>query len=359
MKRAVCRPPVTPPPSRPRVIADGWYSWVGADDGPDAWTALTTLLARLPGPLARWLVAAGWRRGLILAGLAGWADAVAVNRYDPGWRTLLLLRALLGRRRKLVVLQFFDHPPRGRAGRMISRLEGWALGRSLAVAQVLTSAERAAYPVRFGLEPDRFALIPFAARVAAPGTPAPRARVSGPVLAAGRAHCDWETLFAAASGRGWELEVVCAAADRARVEALNAETRSGARISVELDAEAMRALLERAAISVIAVTDGLVGRGHIRLAAATDAGAAIVASDVTGLEGYVTAGVTAELVPPGDPIALRRAVEGLLAAPDRRAALAAAAFAAAESWTGARYVAALQALASAAASTAASTAADG
>ncbi|WP_249009126.1 glycosyltransferase [Conexibacter sp. DBS9H8] len=356
MTGPVCRPLFTPSlPRRPRVIADGWYSWVGQPDGPHPWTALTAVLARLPEPVARWLPAAGWRRGLVLAGLSGWADAVAVNRYDPGWRTLLISRALLGRRRKLVVLQFFDHPPRGWTGRLIARVESWALGRSLAVAQVLTPAERAVYPSRFGLEPDRFVLIPFAARVSEVGTPPPRPRAAGPVLAAGRAHCDWETLFAAAAGRGWDLEVVVGAADRVRVEALNAQTRAGAHISVELDADTVSALLDRATISVIAVTDGLVGRGHIRLAAATDAGAAIVASDVRSLEGYVRAGVTAELVPPGDPLALRQAVEGLLAAPERRAALAGAAFAAAEVWTGARYVAALQALASAAATTAVAT----
>jgi glycosyltransferase involved in cell wall biosynthesis len=88
----------------------------------------------------------------------------------------------------------------------------------------------------------------------------------------------------------------------------------------------------------------------VRLAEATDAGAAIVASDVEGLRGYVQADRTGVLVPPGDPAALRRTVEALLRDPDRRAALAAEAFAAAAEWTGPDYVAALQALAAEAAS---------
>jgi phenylacetate-CoA ligase len=100
------------------------------------------------------------------------------------------------------------------------------------------------------------------------------------------------------------------------------------------------------------VTEGLVGRGHIRLAQAADTGVAVVASDVDGLRGYVEDGITAVLVPPGDPNALRAAVEDLQRHRARRMSLAADAFAAAAAWTGPDYVAALQALAAEAAAAA-------
>jgi hypothetical protein len=334
----------------PAVLADGWYSWLGTAEGEHAWVALSTVVgARLPKPLADRALgsgfASGFLRGLTLGWLSSSYGAVAIIRYDRGWRTLLLTRALVGRRRKLVVFQFFDHPPAGPASRLWRRVDRWALRRSLALAQVLTPSELASYPAQFEIPADRFRLIPFAARTVPRESPAPRSRENGPVVAAGRAHCDWPTLFAAAAGRGWDLQVVCSAEDRATVTALNAAHRAGAQISTELPHAATHALLAHAAISVICVDEGLVGRGHIRLAEAADTGAAVIASDVTSLRGYCQHGVTALLVPPGDPGALRLAVEDLRRDPGRRARLAANAFAVAEAWTGPDYVAALQALA--------------
>jgi hypothetical protein len=328
------------------VLADGWYSWLGTGEGEHGWVALTTVLdVGLPEPLARRVLASGFLRGLALALLSGRYGAVAMIRYDRGWRTLLLARAIFGRRRKLVVLQFFDHAPSGASDRLWRRVDRWALRRSLACAQVLSDAELASYPGVFGIPAGRFRLVRFAARTTPRDARPPIPRDNGPVVAAGRAHCDWPTLFAAAAGRGWDLQVVCSAADRARVETLNAEHHASAQISVELTPPQAHALLSHAAISVICVTDGLVGRGHIRLAEATDMGAAVVASDVASLRGYVQDAFTAMLVPVGDSGALRETIERLLRDPGLRASLVANAFAAAAEWTGPDYVAALQALA--------------
>jgi glycosyltransferase involved in cell wall biosynthesis len=327
------------------VLADGWYSWLGESDSAHDWTALSALIDGLPQPIARRILDSGPLRGLALAALSARYGAVAMIRYDRGWRTLLLARALLGRRRKLVVFQFFDHPPADARGRFWQRVDRWALRRSMALAQVLTEVELETYPSTFGIDPDRFRFVRFPARSARLGVRAPRPRDNGPVVAAGRAHCDWRTLFAAASGRGWDLQIVCSAEDRRLVEHLNAVTRSGAQVSVELPPAAAHALLSHAAISVICVGEGVVGRGHIRLMEATDTGTAVVASDVSSLRGYVQDGHTARLVPPGDPGALRRAIEELLRQRDTRRTLAETAFAAAAAWTGQDYVASLQALA--------------
>ena len=60
------------------------------------------------------------------------SDAVAVVRTGPGWRALLLARALLGRRRKLVALHFIVHPHRGRLrDRVSDGLDRWAVRRAL------------------------------------------------------------------------------------------------------------------------------------------------------------------------------------------------------------------------------------
>lgn len=329
----------------PRVLADGWYSWHS-----DQLTALTTVLARWPAPAAKTALRIGAARGLILALLSARYDAVAMIRYDPGWRALLLARALFGRRRKLVVLQFFDHEPSPTAGvlaRLWQRVDRWALRRTLAVAQVLTEEELRAYPGRFDLPAQRFALVRFAARSAEPGAEPPAVGARETVIAAGRAHCDWATLIAAAADHDWPLTIVCAAADLAGVQALNASHGGGVSVHADLPAEEVERLLRAAAVSVICVEEGLVGRGHIRLCHATDAGAAIVASDVSSLRGYVEDGVNALVVPAADPAALGAAIDRLLADTALRDRLAAQAFERAAAWTAADYLRAIGDLATA------------
>jgi glycosyltransferase involved in cell wall biosynthesis len=323
---------------RPRVVADGWYSWIAPGFMP-----LTRLLERWPERLRALVLGTGPARGLILAAASGRYERVAAIREAPGWRTLLLVRALAGRRRKLVVLQFIDHGP---AGRLWPAIERWALRRALLVAQVLSDVELAAYPARFDLSAERFALIRFAWRRSPAGAPPPPpAGARQGILAVGRAYCDWPTLMAAADRRGWDLTVVCAENDRAALESLDTLHGAGARIHADLPHDQVQALMVAAAVCVICVHEGVAARGHVRLCDATEAGAALVASHVPSLEGYVDPGETALLVAPGDAGALRGAVERLAADPDLRSRLGRAAFARAEAWTGPDYVAALEELA--------------
>ena len=283
------------------MIGDGWYAALvpaltGVDD---------TRWRRVPrGP---------WR-GLVLGLLSVRADRVFLIRHDPGWRALLAFRALFGRRRKLVALHFIEpRPVQGWRG----RLDRWATRRALLAGQALTEAEAELLARRYDLPRARFPCVPFALR-REEGTPPDGARDL--VVAAGRAGCDWPTLRAAAEGADWPLVVVCGAHD--------AEATAGfADVRVDLPGDEVRALLRRAAVSVIAMRDTGAAQGHVRLADAVDAGAAIVATDVGALRGYVVPGETALLVPEGDAAALRAAVDGLLADPGRRAALRDAALA--------------------------------
>jgi hypothetical protein len=332
----------------PRVLSDSWYAGVG-----EGFTPLTALLERWPRRLMLLVLRTGPLRAAVMLLAATRFDAIAVVRHDPGWRSLLLGRAIFGTSRKLVVLQLIDHPPRASLpGRLIDlawgRLEAWGLRRALAGAQVLSDAERTAYASRFGLPVERLRLIPFAWRISPPGSAGPvRAAGSTPdpraVVAAGRAYCDWETLFAAAAGSGWALTVVCGAQDLQRLRELN---RTGvARIECDLPRAEVARLLQRAAVSVICLQEGEQSRGHVRLCDAVEAGAAVVATRVACLHGYVEDGRTAVLVPPRDPAALRAAVDGLLGDEQRRARIAAAAFELAEAWTGRHYLQAVVAFA--------------
>src|SRR5690349_16827581 len=108
------------PECRSEVLADGWYGALI-----DSFQAFERLLERWPYgvQVAAWKL--GFARGVVLFVVGLRFDRIAVTRADMGWRTLLLLRVLLGRRRKLIALQFIDHPGAGR--RVWRVVERWAL----------------------------------------------------------------------------------------------------------------------------------------------------------------------------------------------------------------------------------------
>lgn len=315
------------PVTRRPAIGDGWYA---------------ALLPRLPGleetwagRLPVWLRRSGPLRGVLLALLSIRSERVVLIRHDPGWRMLLGLRAVFGRRRKLVVLHFIE--PRSLRG-LRGALDRWATRRALLVGQALTTAEREALAQRYELPRNRFAHVPFALRRS--DEPAPRGE-RDLVVAAGRAECDWPTLLTAAEGAGWPLVVVCSAGDAPQVRAL----AGTAEVRVDVPGDEVRGLLRRAAVTVIAMRDSGAAQGHVRLADAVDAGAAIVATDVAALRGYAVHEETAVLVPEGDAPALRAAIDRLLADPAERDRLAEAAFTRAAGRTWADYLAAVEALA--------------
>src|SRR5947209_4102746 len=101
-----------------------------------------TWLQARPAPVRALALRFGPARGVLLFLASLGYDRVGVVRTDPGWRALLLLRALLGRRRKLVVLQFIRHPV---PGRVWPRIDRWAVRRAMADGHVLTPWERDEY----------------------------------------------------------------------------------------------------------------------------------------------------------------------------------------------------------------------
>lgn len=321
------------------MLADGWYSWLAP-----SFRALTELTSGWPEPLKAMLWRVGALRALVLFAAGNRYAATAVIRSDRGWRTLLLLRAALGRRRKLVVLQFNDHPPRTTGlGALLDRMwrpvDRWATRRALLAAQVLSPAERSRYAASFGIEEERFRLIPFAWRLAEESPPGPASERSG-VVSVGRAYCDWPTLFAAAREATWPLTVVCGERDRELVERLNADGR--ATVLTEIPAQSARELIAQASVCVLTMVDQGISHGQIRLCDAVSAGTPVIASRTQSLEGYVEDGRTAVLVRPGDPGELRRAIEELLTDPDRRDGMARAALERAAGWTTTDYVAAIE-----------------
>lgn len=308
------------------MLADGWYSSLIPGFQP-----VTGIIDGLPRSLRALVLRIGPFRALITLIAGSSYDLIAVTRTDPGWRSLLVLRALLGRRRKLVVLHFIDHPLAGWWGQLWRVVDRWAVRRAVLRAQVLSRWEVELYATRFAMPAEAFHFVPFAWRSAGGAVSPAAQRETSLVVSAGRAFCDWPTLFEAARGASWPLVVICSGHDLAQVERLNANGR--ATVLTDVEHESAREWIRQAAVCVLSMREVGVSHGHVRLLDAVDAGAAIVASRIRSLEGYVEDGQTAVLVPPGDADGMRSAIESLLADPARREEMARAAFDRAAAWT--------------------------
>jgi glycosyltransferase involved in cell wall biosynthesis len=84
----------------------------------------------------------------------------------------------------------------------------------------------------------------------------------------------------------------------------------------------MRGVYQRASVIAVALRPSITGSGLSVMLEAMSSGRALVATANPGIDEYVRDGVTGVLVPSGDEPALARAIEDLLADPDRAAELA-------------------------------------
>lgn len=305
-----------------RVLAPDWHA---AEIGSPCVSIEGGLAERHGRLVLRAAAIFGALRGLLIFRLSRGFDRVGLVQKSPGATTFAVLEGWLNRRRdRLVLLTFLPRELPARRGRRaayrawMAVVERPALRRSMRAAHVLTPAERALYASSYRLPEDRFRLIPWA--FSRRGDPVEHdATERAGVVCSGRAYCDWETLFAAARIGNWELTVICSERDRERVEALNRGGR--ARVLCEISREQHDRLLRDRAVYALCLRDDRPSAGHVRLMAAVDAGLAVVASDVPGLQGYVEPGETALVVPPDDPELLASAVGLLLDDPGRRVEL--------------------------------------
>ena len=314
------------------------------------WVDHDALIAeRFPAPVARAAARVPRLRGALLGLRARRGDRVAVIRREAGSLPALAVCAAPPGDAGVFVLELIRRPlPRTAWRRALYRLwaravEGPLLRRGAAGLQVMSDWERDELARWYRLDPATVHHVPWAWREGGDREPAPIRAAGRRVFASGRTACDWETLFAAATGRDWELSVICSRADEARVRALAAPL--GAAVAAEVPWASHDAELRRADVCAIALAERELSAGHVRLMAAVEAGVAVVCSDVRALEGYVVAGSTAELVAPGDPEALGAAVDALLVDPKRRRELRDAARERASAWTYREYFARLAALA--------------
>lgn len=221
-----------------------------------------------------------------------------------------LVRWLLRRQTAIVLVGFILTERTGRLHNLLRRLY---FRRVLSVAQLVivhSRVEAERYARQFAGLPARFAFIPWGSHIddiarlerEAPAQPAD-------VLCAGKSGRDYPTLFGALGGTGVRVKVVCDLA-----EAL-AGCSPAANIEVldhcYGDAYLREVLHARCVVVPLGVGD--ISAGQMVLLQAMELGKAAVITRTATTVDYVRDGHDALLVDPGNPAALREAVERLLA----------------------------------------------
>ena len=289
----------------------------------------------------------GQRMAGRIAMLRGWMAVRIGRNYElivtcpswPGGKWIVLFEALLGKkRRRVMLLEFGTRPKSGWKGIIYPLWLKWlyapAVRRAVRAAQVMTDWERSYTAELLNVPEERFRFIPWPLSDGRQTLPSPKHAPARKVMSSGRAACDWETLFRAAQGANWSLTVVCGRPELQKVKELAGKS---AQVLCDIPAAEHQAMIEASDVYVLCLRNDPTSCGQVRLMNAISAGVPVVATRVRGLEGYATHGTTAMLVEPGDAQGLRGAVDRLLDHPSEGEALSERAFEAARQRTFTQY----------------------
>lgn len=173
---------------------------------------------------------------------------------------------------------------------------------------VSSTREVIEYAKRFEFDADRFRFLPFHTNVTEPRI----VRHSEDyILSAGKTGRDYATLCAAARGMGRRFVIV---SDRA--SAPHVEVPKNVDVLQDVPYSKYRELLENCRVVVVPLQRLVKSTGQVAILEAMALGKPVVATETTGTLDYIKSGINGLLVPVGDHVQLRRAIEALLEQPE-------------------------------------------
>jgi glycosyltransferase involved in cell wall biosynthesis len=330
--------------SRLPILADTWYGYHYKD-------LCEPFEPLLKENFPSWIISlakgCGIARGWLFFMLAQKYPSILTSTAVPGANAFFLFEALFGARRKHVILIEFIPAVKANSRSVWKRsvYHVWvhiilkpALRKSFLTVHVLTNWDRSRYSEFFGIPEEHFVFIPWPKilkndRFVEAQQSASSERL---VVSSGREACDWDTLFKAAEGQDWRLRIICTRRDLPRVRRLNKNRIAD--VLCDIPRKDHEYEIQQATVYVLSLLEQERSSGHVRISDATRAGTPIVATAVKGIEGYIDDGETGLLVPPGNALLLRVAVNRLLSDATFRRALARNAFEQAAKFTREDYI---------------------
>lgn len=179
---------------------------------------------------------------------------------------------------------------------------------------VLSAGEQERYSFLYRMPRSHFVFIPWPLRLKADEIPERCRGIAdsrATVITSGRAACDFKTIFKAAEYQSWTLVIICGKRDHLEVRKLN--KNNAAAVFCEIPLSQHRQFVKDAAVYVLSLHETGHSAGHVRLRECVRLGVPVVATDVSSLKDYIIQNETGVLVPPGDYVAMRKAVNNILA----------------------------------------------
>lgn len=327
------------------ALVDTWY----AGSVRPGTTPLSEVLERR---VPTWVIRLSERVGPVRGILHFWfgrrfEKVVTIERWHGSF-TLLLLEAWLRPRAqpRVVLIELIGRVPPKRGWRRVA-YRAWfgalrrpTMRRALRCGHVMTEWEVHTNAERLRLPEDRFRYVPWPLLRSGIHELPPFQEAERDVVASGASYSDWDTLIEAAHGRDWSVTVMCGLpVDAARIA--SHPDAAAFEVLCQVPREEHDRRIRDAAVYALPLHDGRVSAGQGRAMAAFTSGTPLVLTRTDCLTSFVEDGVTALEVPEGDAVALREAIESLLADPARRRRMRDAAFDRARSWTYDDYLAAL------------------
>lgn len=276
---------------------------------------------KVAGPIGKLLARLGGA-GLLIA----WACFCLRHRYrliftdseQAGLPLALLLKLLPGRRPRHIMLAH-----RLSAPKKLPFFDYLKAQRQIDVMLVYSSYQRAFIQRRWGLPHTQVRLIPFMVDTGffSPEKAGASTRQRPMICAVGNEARDYATLIEAAADLPVDVVIVAGSfwsksADTIGRRALPPNVTVGRYSYAEL-----RQIYADSALMVLPLQRGDFQAGITALLEAMAMGKAVICTRTLGQTDVVVEGESGLYVPPGDPAALRAAIEGLLADPARREAL--------------------------------------
>ena len=264
-------------------------------------------------------VAAPWLQ-TVLTRRARRDSAATLAMFESEGHALALLRRLSPRRRRapLVIIACWLADIARTAEPRRLRLYRFIYGGVDRVV-VFSTNQRTTLCELVGIDRDRIAVVEFGIdldEIAGVET-----SETGTIVAAGRDQGrDWPTLVAAVAGSGWTVDLVTRLRQVADLELPPEVVLHG-----YVERPDYLAMMARSSVVVIPTDVREYPTGQTVLLEAMAMGKACVVTDTPAMSDYVVHDETALLVPPGDAVALRAAIETLLGDDARRTAIGAAA----------------------------------
>jgi len=310
------------------IIGDVWYT----QELSDICDNLGDILPDLPWPIFKLISKRGLLRGLILYKYSRRYQKVILSSSYSGLFSFLVLEFIFNKQNRVVLLEFIkaEKPNHWIKKYFYPITQKYLITpifrKTIKSIHVLSVDEIKRYAAQYQLPKSMFFYIPWPLRLKSDGVPDVYKinNKYSTVICSGRAACDWGTIFKAAENQYWNLIIICGKEDYKKVLKLN--VNNTANVLCEISAEQHSQLVKDSSVYVLSLFEKFYSAGHVRLRECVRSGVPVIATDVKSLKGYIIPNKTGIMVPVGDSISMRNAVNSLLADSMQRHKLAKNAF---------------------------------